>query len=491
MTTVDAPYDRLRELPRELWLPGVTTSAGECATRLADLKRWRDALLGGALPDADAHFGDPLATLPLRSAVGELGLPELCRDTPALAEQVLRTLLWHLDRIVDLEPRLSRAAAIERVADEFRAAWVIELHGVEEMLALLADLGEFAHLRWDQLRGRLAAREWREAQRIGELLARLPALAELIRKLGRTERSPDARAAPAPPPDEGDARTPVVVVETHLPDAPGEIKGIRFSDRLERSLASETAQIRHPILHKLWRARRAEGRLLAWDSEAVLYDTRPDPLARLRPASRAVEPRRLERGPIILCLDTSGSMRGAPENLAKAVALEALRVAMREGRGCKLLAFGGEGELVERDLAHRERGLDALLDLMGQSFDGGTDVQAPIERAIACVHQSEWASADLVIVSDGEFGCQPATLESLDDARTRFALRVQGVLVGDRETMGLLEVADDIHWVRDWRRYATDAREQHHDGFNPVHSKSLTALYFPNALSTRAARHRS
>ena len=67
---------------------------------------------------------------------------------------------------------------------------------------------------------------------------------------------------------------------------------------------------------------------------------------------------------------------------------------------------------------------------------------------------------------------------------------MQGVLVGDRETLGLLEVCDDIHWVRDWRRYASDAREAHADGFTPVHSKSLTALYFPNALSERAARHR-
>jgi hypothetical protein len=33
-----------------------------------------------------------------------------CADgVPALAEQVLRTLLWHLDRIVDLQPRCSRA----------------------------------------------------------------------------------------------------------------------------------------------------------------------------------------------------------------------------------------------------------------------------------------------------------------------------------------------------------------------------------------------
>jgi hypothetical protein len=31
-----------------------------------------------------------------------------------MAEQVLRTLLWHLDRLVDLQPRLSRAPPSRR-----------------------------------------------------------------------------------------------------------------------------------------------------------------------------------------------------------------------------------------------------------------------------------------------------------------------------------------------------------------------------------------
>jgi hypothetical protein len=104
------------------------------------------------------------------------------------------------------------------------------------------------------------------------------------------------------------------------------------------------------------------------------------------------------------------------------------------------------------------------------------------------VHDARWASADLLIVSDGEFGCVPATLERLQRARAELGLRVQGVLVGDRETMGLLEVCDEIHWVRDWRRYVEGAGGEAR-GHSPVHSKSLTALYFPNALSAHAARH--
>ena len=245
-------------------------------------------------------------------------------------------------------------------------------------------------------------------------------------------------------------------------------------------------QLRHPVLRKLWRARRAEARLLHYDSAAELIDWRPDPHAPPRERSAPPAPEPLQRGPMILALDTSGSMRGAPEAIAKAIVLEALRTAQRERRGCKLIAFGAAGELIERDLALTGAGLAALLDVIGQGFDGGTDVQAPIERAIACVREQRWASADLLIASDGEFGCTPATLAALDEARALLGLRVHGVLIGDRETLGLLNVADQIHWVRDWRR------EQPGDStvFSPVHSRSLTALYFPGALDPRTQHHR-
>ena len=53
-------------------------------------------------------------------------------------------------------------------------------------------------------------------------------------------------------------------------------------------------------------------------------------------------------------------MRGAPENIAKAVVIAALRAAHAAGRGCRLIAFGGPGELLERDLGRGAAGLDAL-----------------------------------------------------------------------------------------------------------------------------------
>jgi uncharacterized protein with von Willebrand factor type A (vWA) domain len=490
----DRPYDRLEALARSVWLPALTAAVGGREDRLDDAAIWLQSLQAGRLPPAPADFGDPAACAPLRQAVGELSLPALSSGVPALAEQVLRTLLWHLDLLVDLQPRLTRAQAIAHAAAEFRTAWVAETAGLEDDLALLRDLADGAHLRWDQMRGQLRSREWQSARRAAERLAAMPELVALLQRLGRREFSlrPDRRPAPAHP--ERARRVPLKAVPTRLVGAAGEITGIRFDSRLEHMLPSEALWLRHRLLQRLWRARQAEGRLLAHETSALVVDWRPDPAGRAAADSRAPDALALERGPIVLCLDTSGSMRGAPENLAKAVAIAAVKRAHAGGRACKLLAFGGPGELIERDLGGDGAGVQAMLELMGQGFDGGTDIQTPIERAVERVHEAGWAGADLLVVTDGEFGCVRSTLERLDRARDELGLFVQGVLVGDRETMGMLEVCDAIHWVRDWRRHAdagaAEARTDH-AGASPVHSKSLTALFFPNALSPQAARHQA
>jgi uncharacterized protein with von Willebrand factor type A (vWA) domain len=485
-TPFDAPYDRLRALPRAVWLPTLVAAVGARGSRLNDAQRWLAALSDGTLPPADADFGDAPATAPLRAIVGALALPSLARGTPALAEQIVRTLLWHLDHALDLQPRLTRAQAIAQVAQEFESAWHRETQGLEADLALLRDLSGGAHLRWDELRGRLRSREWQAARRAAERLAALPQIDALLRRLGRREWSAQVKPSRADENSTRAQRAPMRAVTTRLPGAPGEISGIRFDSRIEHMLPSEALLLRHPVGQRLWRARQAEGRLLAHATEAVVVDWRPDPHGRARDAASRT-PQALERGPFVLCLDTSGSMAGAPENIAKAVAIAALRAAHAQQRACKLLAFGGPGELIERDLGDAHSGLSSILDLMGQAFDGGTDVQAPIERALDVIADAAWTGADLLIVSDGEFGCRRATLDALDRARRELGLQVQGVLVGDRETMGLLEVCDVIVWLRDWRRHGDDESDAH--AGSPVHSKSLTALYFPNALSERAARH--
>ena len=170
----NAPFHALATLPRELWLPAIVCSSGATAQRLDALAHWRDALLGGALPDAVHALGEQAASAALRQVIGELALTALTQGSEPLAVQVLRTALWHLDRLVDRPAGQSRAEAIAAMAQAFREEWTVERQGWEEVLALLQTLGDLARLRWDELKGRLNSREWREAQRIGEVLAALP-----------------------------------------------------------------------------------------------------------------------------------------------------------------------------------------------------------------------------------------------------------------------------------------------------------------------------
>jgi uncharacterized protein with von Willebrand factor type A (vWA) domain len=183
-------------------------------------------------------------------------------------------------------------------------------------------------------------------------------------------------------------------------------------------------------------------------------------------------------GPILVCVDTSGSMQGGAEGVAKAIVLEAMRSAHAQRRPCHVFAFGGPDELLELELPVDTGGIARVTDFLAQAFRGGTDICGPLERAIARLEDRRWQLADLLIASDGEFGATAELVDRLNAVKRETGLRVQGVLIGDRETIGFLEIADDIYPVRDWRRFSGSNAE------SPIHSHRLTAMYFPGALRT-------
>jgi uncharacterized protein with von Willebrand factor type A (vWA) domain len=488
-TSFDSPYDALSTLPRELWLGTLITACGHADERLRDVPIWLDAVLRGQLPPRAADMGDAEAGAALRRVIGELGLPTMAQGVRAAAHQVLRTALWHLDSLIDRPLHQPRNEAILAMVMAFRDEWSVMRAEWDPITALLRGMGELAMLSWDTLQGRLQGRDWARAQALSELVVTAPEIVALLARIGRGIERSHTVAPTVDPQASRPVRVPIVWRSVTLPDAPGQIHGVRYGANLARMVPAESAQMRHPVLHKLWRARLAESRLQIWDESAVLREAVPDPRGAQRVVNEDLSPRLHQRGPMIVCVDTSGSMKGAPEQLSKAVVLEAVRTAHREQRGCHLLAFGAASEVVEWTLGPDADGLDELFEFIGQAFDGGTDIATPIERAVERVNTAGWHQADMLIVSDGEFGATPAALQSLDKAREQHGLRVEGLLIGDRETMGLLEVCDHIHWVRDWRRF--DPQGNPRERFSPVHSKSLTALYFPNALSARAAGRKS
>ncbi len=479
-----APLDAL---PRTLWLPAIVNNEGDPFARFAWVGAARDRLLAGASPlDVAA-----VEALPADLARGfapsfeRLALPALCRAQPAVAEQVLRSLLWHVDQVARVGAAMSRPLAIERVVRAFDAEWVERgeaLHEVTRLVESLDGVANFA--RWSELQGLLRSASWQRILEARELVERMPQLAALIRRLGRARPREEERVEF----DEADgghgppewARR---LQEIELPGTPVEVEGVRRSGDLGRMLPIEAlwrsrrlAPVRARRLRRLFAARLAEQALLGWQHRDRWAEPAWVQAPGARRAPRAVRRPVLEAGPLVVCVDTSSSMAGGPECVAKAIVVQALRTAAAERRPCHVFAFSGARQVAECELSADLDGLRRLAEFVSESFHGGTDVVEPIERALARVRGEGWRRADLLIASDGEFGPTAQTVEAIRDARRELGLRVQGVLIGDRETQGMRSIVDDTFWVRDWRRYGG----RHGQVDSPVHDRSLTGLYFPN-----------
>lgn len=469
-------------LPRQLWLGASTNAQGNLEPRLAALAELRHRLQDGALPPTAWSWPEAPVAQRLAEAMATLGLAGFCAGQESLVDVVLASLLFHLDFIVDYVDRgATEQDAVARAIDAFTAEWTERRGLLEELVDVFGMFPDGAkNTRWDLLCGLLRTAGWQEVVLARRLIERLPDLARVLRQLGRAQQTeaPDERSfATVQVMEQATAQCPERRT-IHVPDLPGETRGIRRSDRIGRMLPAEAMLLGHPRLRLVWHARRAERTLLTYEDDDRLQDIRLHQAPVWRPSRRPDFDRRLESGPILVCVDTSGSMQGGAEAVAKATVLEAVRVAHAQKRPCHVFAFGGPDEVVEVELAVDTEGIERLIGFLGQSFRGGTDICGPLERAVAKLEEERWQLADLLIASDGEFGATAAVVERLRGAKQALGLRVQGVLIGDRETIGLLEIADAVFWVRDWRRYGGSAAD------SPVHSKSLTAMYFPGALRT-------
>ena len=133
---LEAPFDRAAALPDGLQRAALTAAVGATGRRLLDLQRWVQAWETGRPAPADALFGDPDAVAPLHALAAALDMPAACRVQATLVLACLHALLWHLDRLHDLQPRLTRAQAIAQVSDELAAQWRQQLGDWEQAQAL-------------------------------------------------------------------------------------------------------------------------------------------------------------------------------------------------------------------------------------------------------------------------------------------------------------------------------------------------------------------
>jgi uncharacterized protein with von Willebrand factor type A (vWA) domain len=149
------------------------------------------------------------------------------------------------------------------------------------------------------------------------------------------------------------------------------------------------------------------------------------------------------RGPLVVCVDGSGSMAGPRELWAKAVTLALLEIARRQNRRAEAILFSGrETPLARFSLLTRNHhgaggrrlvDLPEVLDFAAAFPGGGTDFEKPLGAALDLLETIDLKGGDVVFVTDGEATVTDEFAVDLARLKEKLDFAVYAVLVDDAQ----------------------------------------------------------
>jgi len=137
------------------------------------------------------------------------------------------------------------------------------------------------------------------------------------------------------------------------------------------------------------------------------------------------------KGPIVMAVDMSGSMRGEREQWAKAVSLATIDIAVKEKRSWAFVAFDKRIKAVK--VFVKPPAPEDVLEIMKIGANGGTDYELPLKEAMKIIEQEkDFTRADILFISDGECALSEEFLRSFDEFKKRKNVHVIGTLISGR-----------------------------------------------------------
>ena len=297
----------------------------------------------------------------------------------------------------------------------------------------LQELGLDTGILLDLSKGNLTAQDIQQFERWAKYLAEdkgIRALCELLGKIRQIELSETIERVRS-----------VASIKTSILDINSreEIIGIRLGRDLEHVLPSELALLADPDTALLFDLKYVESSLMCFDMQGMQNIHRHEETEEERSIKEAEK-----RGPMVICIDTSGSMNGMPETVAKAVALFLATKAREQKRPCYLINFSTSIDTLDLSA---DVGMEALLHFLGMSFHGGTDVAPALEHALDTMEQDAYRNADLLVVSDFIMSGLPEDLFTRIEKRRLDGNRFHSLVVGNCYMTQRLKSLFDNEWV--------------------------------------------
>lgn len=232
------------------------------------------------------------------------------------------------------------------------------------------------HQAWGMLGGEWNEYDFQRFVRIARLQQEYPVLLELASRMGRT---PDPNGQTAMWVGSGNAQ-PL----DH--SSRSDILGITTGQELDGLLPLELAQMADDDLSDLFLVKYTTSKLQNFQHKSE----------QLSPNKRLERRRARQKGPMIVCVDTSGSMVGVPHQIVRSLTLKLVEMARRQHRDLFLIAFSVSARPID---AGRER--VKLLDFFSRESTGDTSPQKMMQLVLQVLDQKpEYMGADVALISD-------------------------------------------------------------------------------------------
>lgn len=233
------------------------------------------------------------------------------------------------------------------------------------------------------------------------------------------------------------------------PHSKSEVHSITLSGDIQTLLPVETVKLKNPVLKRKFYADMIEEKLLTYQLRGENWNS--DFAGKKR------------KGPVVALVDTSASMRGAPELLAKAVVLAIARRMLRENRDVKVILFSSKWQTVEIELTDKKRMGKEFLEFLKYTFGGGTDFNTALHSGLKTIKKEKaFQGADLLFLTDGysELSERPLIRE-WNEIKVERKARIFSLIIGNYDAGGLDQVSDHTYIIHDsgnWQIEESPAR---------------------------------
>lgn len=239
-------------------------------------------------------------------------------------------------------------------------------------------------------------------------LLKSPSIRDIIKLAGRLKRIAGAKRAQS------------------VKNIQQEYVGVTIDSNPAAAIPSELALLANPATRTLFMKKMVEGQLLQYDKDSK---------------------EKLGQGPIVLLLDSSGSMFGERDTWSKAVALAYINVARREKRDVCVIMFN-DAFITYKFVSVGQS--NNPLQMIKFPPNGCTNFVRPLEHAVDYISRYDnMKNADIVMITDGGAQLTDEFTNTFKSNKKSMRFHMYSILIGVDGPTSLDSISDKCYYVSD------------------------------------------